>query len=85
MDDQSVKLRINEFIQKNFVFNDRMAVGDDDSLIYSGVVDSTGVLELITFLESTFKLSVADDELTAENFDSVARITAFVKVKLGQS
>jgi acyl carrier protein len=58
-------------------------VADDVSLMGEGIMDSTGVLELILFVEETFALSVADDEILPENFDSVARIAAYVERKGG--
>ena len=58
-------------------------VADDVSLMGEGIMDSTGVLELILFVEETFAISVADDEILPENFDSVARIAAYVERKGG--
>jgi len=56
-------------------------LGDDESLLGTGVIDSTGVLELIGFLEEKFQLTFDDNELVAENFDTVLKITAFLQKK----
>ena len=56
-------------------------LGDDASLLDTGTMDSTGVLELITFLEQRFGVAISDRELHPENFDSIRRVTAFVERK----
>jgi acyl carrier protein len=81
---EDIKERIRGFILKNFVFDERRSLGDDESLIGSGVIDSTGILELIAFLEEGWSITFADDELTAENFDTLDRITAFVTKTLAR-
>lgn len=74
--------RISDFIISNFLFGDEAAApSGDQSLLNSGVVDSTGILELIEFLESEFSISVAEDETTPDNLDSVDRLGAFVARK----
>lgn len=57
------------------------SVDDSASLLESGVVDSTGIMELVAFLDLTFDVRVADHELTADNLDSVDRIVRYVEVK----
>ena len=75
---------IRKFIEENFVLFDRaMPLGDHDSLLDAGIVDSTGVLELITFIEDTFGIELLDDELVPENLDSIQRISQFVTRKAG--
>lgn len=75
--------QIKRFVLKNFMFTeDEGAVADQDSLIKKGIVDSTGILELISFLEETFAISVAEDEMVPANFDSIDTITAFLTRKL---
>jgi acyl carrier protein len=76
-----VKSRIRQFVTENFYLPDPAALDDNASLIDLGVVDSTGVLEVISFLESTFELTVREDETVPENLDSIARITAYVERK----
>ena len=74
----SPRQTIREFIIGNFYVVDPDRLGDDDSLLDSGIVDSTGVLEVIAFLEETFGMRVEDAEILPENLDSIARIEAFV-------
>jgi acyl carrier protein len=76
-----VKSTIRQFVTENFYLPDPAALDDDASLIDMGVVDSTGVLEVISFLEATFELTVKEDETVPENLDSIARITAYVERK----
>lgn len=71
--------QIRSFILTSFLFtDDESKLKNHDSLLEQGIMDSTGVLELVGFLESQFGIKVADDELVPENLDSVDRIVAFV-------
>ena len=75
---------IRSFIIENFLFGDTSQdLGDDVSLIEADLVDSTGVLEVVAHLESTYGIKVDDAELLPENLDSIARIAAFVEKKKG--
>ncbi len=71
--------QIRNFILENFMIG-RPAeeLGDDDSLLDKGIIDSTGVLELVSFIESTFGFTVEDAELVPENLDSVNRIAGYI-------
>ena len=73
--------RIRDYVTSNF-YVDGGALQDDDSLLDRGIIDSTGVLELIQFLERELGVHVSDQELLPENLDSIARIDAFVTRKL---
>ncbi len=76
------KTTIKPFILENFLFtSDASAVGDDTSLIRGGIVDSTGILELIEFLESTYGIRVGAEEMVPANFDSIDTISAFLTRK----
>lgn len=77
-----MKEQIRKFIQTNFYVPDAESLADDASLIDRGVIDSTGVLELIGFLQDQYKIEVADQEMIPENLDSIARIEAYVQRKL---
>lgn len=77
--------RIRGFIVDTFLLGDDDGFGDDDSLIDGGIVDSTGVMEIVAFLEETYGITIDDDELVADNLDSVARLTAFVDTKTARS
>lgn len=73
---------VRGFIADNFLFRaENEALGDDQSLLDSGIVDSTGVLEIIAFLEQTYEISIADSEIVPENLDSVGRIVDYVERK----
>jgi acyl carrier protein len=76
--------RVIEFIVNNYLFGDDSRVpADSESLLESGIIDSTGILELIEFLEADLGISVAEDETVPENLDSIANLTAFVERKSG--
>lgn len=70
-----------QFITTNFYPGQDFVLNENLSLLDSGLLDSTGVLELITFLESRFGITVEDTEVVPENLDSLASIEAFVKRK----
>lgn len=73
---------IREFIVTNFLFGQAdVSVPDDQSFLDSGIIDSTGVLELVAFLEQRFGIAVADRELLPENLDSVRNAARFVERK----
>jgi acyl carrier protein len=73
--------QVREFVTTNFYVADPSTLKDDTSLLEAGIVDSTGVLEVVQFLESQFGLQIEDDEIVPENVDSIARITAFIEKK----
>ena len=77
-----IEQKVRQFITDNFLFReDRAALTDSESLLEAGVIDSTGVLELVAFLESEFGLAVGDAEIVPENLDSISRIVGYVKGK----
>ena len=77
-----VQTRIRDFIVENFLFgDDSQPLPGDLSLIESDMVDSTGILELVGFLEEGFGLKVADADIVPANLDSIDRIAAFVERK----
>jgi len=76
------KTRVETFVLETLLLGDRARVPSSaDSLIESGVIDSTGVLELIEFLEQEFGIQVDDTETTPQNLDSIDRILDFVARK----
>jgi acyl carrier protein len=81
MTEAEISRTVSTFISKNFLFDEHLQVTDDQSLLGTSVLDSTGVLELITFLETEYGVKFNDDELTAENFDSLA-IRSIISRKL---
>lgn len=81
--ESSLRSRVRSFIVDNYLFGDESGVpGDDDSLIESGVIDSTGVLELIEFLEDAFGITVDESETVPQNLGSISGIVRFVQAKL---
>jgi acyl carrier protein len=75
-----IRLAIRNFIEENFLFQiGDQNLADDQSLLGAGVVDSTGVLELVAFLEDTFHLQIADKDIIPQNLDTIDAITAFVE------
>ncbi len=79
----SIKASIRRYILENFLFTDDEArLRDDASFLEEGIVDSTGVLELVMFVEETFGIEVADEEILPENFDSVERLIRYVEAKI---
>ena len=81
---QDISGALRRFIGENFMFQDEVkSLADDASFLDSGIIDSTGVLELVCFLENTFGIEVADDEMLPENLDSIGNITRFIEKKGG--
>ena len=74
--------KLRKFIVENYLFGQNIEFSDDDSLQDKGILDSTGVLELVTFLEDTWSMKVEDTELLPENLDSINRLARFVEGKL---
>lgn len=75
--------RIRHHILDNFLFTqDPSALGFEESLIGRGILDSTGILELVLYVEQQFGVKVRDEEMIPENFDSVGQLAAFVQSKL---
>jgi acyl carrier protein len=73
---------LRHYVLNTFLFtDDPSALADDASLIKQGVIDSTGILELIAHLEEAYGITVEDEEMIPDNFDSLRRISAFVHRK----
>jgi acyl carrier protein len=73
---------IRNFIVEKFLFEDDGKLSNEDSFLENGVIDSTGVLELVAFLEETFGFRMEDDEVVPENLDSIRNAASFVDRKL---
>jgi len=69
---------VREFIQSNFLYGQERDINDGDSFLAEGILDSTGVLQLVAFLEETYGISVADEELTPENLDSIRNVASYM-------
>jgi acyl carrier protein len=72
---------IRDFIIENFLFGETNGLEDDTSFLENGIIDSTGILELVTYLEDTFGIEVEDEELVPENLDSIANVVQYLTTK----
>jgi len=77
----AIRKRIREFVTTNFYVANPSELLDDTSLLDQAIIDSTGVLEVIAFLEDEYAISIADEEVIPENLETIARIAAFVTRK----
>jgi len=71
-----------DFIVSNFLYGDDEKLAHDTSFMIEGIIDSTGILELITFLEETYQIRIADEEIIPENMDSLESIEKFLSSKV---
>lgn len=77
-----IREQVRTFVTSNFYVADQALLADDESLLDRGVIDSTGVLEVILFIEETFGVRVEDSEMLPDNLDSIEHIADYVKRKL---
>jgi len=78
----NVKDKIKEFIIENFLFGEDEGLKDDTSFLDEGIIDSTGILELVNFLEEEFNIRVDDEELVPENLDSINNVAVYLEKKI---
>jgi acyl carrier protein len=76
-----VTVRIRGFLVAQFPSARQRALGEDDHLLANGILDSLGVLDLVGFLEQEFGISISDEDLLPEHFETLRRLTAFVEEK----
>jgi acyl carrier protein len=76
-----IRSQVKTFIVDNFMFGDGGGLEEGTSFLDSGIIDSTGILELVSFLEEAFKIKLEDDELVPENLGSIAAIVGYLKRK----
>lgn len=82
IDNQVIITSTKQFIIDNFYFGSmEKEIKDEDSFLSNGIIDSTGILELIKFLEEEYEISIDDSELLPENLDSLVNIANFVQKK----
>jgi len=74
--------KIKAFIMENFLFGNDQGLNDDTSFLDEGIIDSTGILELVSFLEEEFGISVEDEEILPENLDSIKNVVAYLERKM---
>ena len=82
----AIETDVREFVTDNFLFGrTNVSLDGDDSLLEEGLIDSTGVLELVTFIEDRFDVTVEDEELVPENLDSINRLITFIEAKVEEA
>jgi len=79
---RELKDKIRTFVVENFLFGNNENLEDTTSFLEEGIIDSTGVLELVTFIEEEFSITVEDEELIPENLDSICNVTAYLEKKI---
>ncbi len=73
---------VREFVIENFLYGDGDHLKEDTSFLKSGIIDSTGILEVVSFLEENFNIKIEDEELVPENLDTIKNIDTFLHNKL---
>lgn len=81
MQEQNIKEIVRGFLSDRIILSDPLALDEGQSFLRAGVLDSTGVLELVAFLEESFAISVADLDIVPENLDSLSAVDSFVRRK----
>ena len=82
----TIETDVRGFVTDNFLFGRKnVSLAGDDSLLEQGLIDSTGVLELVSFIENKFEIKVEDDDLVPDNLDSINRLIAFIEAKLEEA
>ena len=77
-----INVQIRDFIAKNLLFSDNgFQYDDDDSFLQEGIVDSVGVMDLVSFVEDNFNVEVDDQEIVPDNFDSINKLAQYVRSK----
>jgi acyl carrier protein len=77
-----VNSKVREFIKDNFMYrDDRADLADTESLLDAGLIDSTGILELVAFIETEFSIQMSDSDIVPDNLDSVDTIVRYVESK----
>ena len=74
--------KIREFIIENFLFGSDDGLKDDASFLEEGIIDSTGVLELVNYIEEEYSITIEDEELIPENLDSIDNVVGYLETKL---
>lgn len=77
-----IENEIRKFISENFILDETENFEDEESLLEKGIIDSTGVLELVAFIEETYPFKIRDEELVPENLDSIKNISTFIRNRM---
>lgn len=80
----SFETEIRNFVVESFLFGEEEGLSDDTSFLKQGIIDSTGVMQLVSFIQDQYQLTVDDEDLTPENLDSIRKISAFIERKTGR-
>jgi len=72
---------IRAFIIDNYLFGEDLGLKDDSSFLDGGILDSTGIMQLVAFLEETYSIVIENEELVPENLDSINKVAAFIERK----
>jgi acyl carrier protein len=81
---ESIESSVRAFVLQQFPAARSRHLGADDSLLANGIVDSLGVLEVVAFIENEFRLAIGEDEMLADHFESISRITDLITRKLAR-
>jgi acyl carrier protein len=81
IDTVTIEQQVRAFIVENFLFGRANGLKDSDSFLELGVIDSTGILELIAFVEQTYGMPVEDEDMTPENLDSIDKVSSYLRRK----
>ena len=76
-----IKENIKEFVVENFLFGEEGKLENDTDFFEKSIIDSTGILELVCFVEETCNLTISDDEIVEQNFSSVNNVSTFIEKK----
>lgn len=79
---ENITNQIRQFIVNNFLFGDDDHLDNGTSFMENGIIDSTGILELVSYLEENYQIKIQDDELLPENLDSLNNVTNYLNRKL---
>jgi len=77
----SIQEEIRGFIVDNFLFGEDGGLREDSSFLKEGIVDSTGIMQLVSFIQEQYLIAIEDEELTPENLDSIRKVSAFIQEK----
>ena len=77
-----LKTKIRAFVVENFLFGEDGDLKDETSFLDEGIIDSTGILELVSYLEEEFEITVEDEDLIPENLDSIDNVVGYLQKKL---
>ena len=81
---RKIQGEVRQFVIENFLFGQGGQLRDDESFLDGGIIDSTGVLQLVGFLEQQYEITIDNTELVPDNLDSVERVSHFVQQKLAR-